>query len=408
MMIGYMPAFCPPVSPYKRRDPLPLILVSMFLDVATYGMVAPLLPLLLTTFGGNAALAGVLAALYAGMQLLFGPVLGALSDRIGRKPVLLGCLLGTALSYGLLVVWPSLPMLAIAMLLDGITGGNLSTAYAYIADISTPQSKAGRIALAGAAFGLGVFAGPALGGVLAQWGLYAPLGAAALIALINATGGGLLLPESLPATSRATHAASGAAANALRSALRGVTGLITRPGSGGALLAILLANLAFSGLQTNFPLYGQVRFGWSAREVSYFFAFVGLCAVLTQGVLLRLVQTRLPAMLLISGGLGLLGTGLAALAITPTAAGLFPAAALAALGSGLGLPMLSAQLSNQAASEEQGRMMGAIQTTVALANIGAPLIAGAAFVAVGASAPYWVAAALAFGAALSAKLVPQK
>jgi MFS family permease len=379
-----------------------LILLSVFLDVATYGMVAPLLPLMLTSFGGDAALAGALAAMYATLQLLCGPVLGALADRIGRKPVLFGCLLGTALSYSLLAVWPTLPMLVAAMALDGITGGNLSTAYAYIADTSTPDNKAGRIALAGAALGFGVLAGPALGGMLSEWGLYVPLAAAAVIALLNTLGGGVLLPESLPFERRVSGVAP---ALGFLATLRGVGKAVRRAEAGGALLAILLANLAFGGLQSNFPLYVQQRFDWSAREVSYFFAFVGLCAVLTQGVLLRVLQPRLAAGVLIKGGLVALGAGLAALAGTPLGAGLYPAAALAALGSGLGLPMLSALLSNRVAPEEQGRMMGAVQTAVALANIGAPLIAGAAFVWVGANAPYWIAAALAFAAALSARRI---
>ncbi len=374
----------------------------MFLDVATYGMVAPLLPLLLSSFGGDAMLAGALAALYAGMQLLCGPAIGALSDRIGRKPVLLGCLLGTALSYGLLAVWPSLPMLVFAITLDGVTGGNLSTAYAYIADVSTPASKPGRIALAGAAFGFGVLAGPAAGGFLSGWGLYAPLAAAALIALINACGGAALLPESLPPDRRAPRSAP---TPSLLETLRSAIAPMGRTGAGSALLSILLANLAFGGLQSNFPLFGQQRFGWSAREVSYFFAFVGLCAVLTQGALLRVLQTRLSAALLIQGGLGVMGIGMVALASAPISAGLFPAAALAALGSGLGLPMLSALLSNNAPADEQGRVMGAVQTSVALANIGAPLIAGAAFVYVNPSAPYWIAAVLAFAAALTARRI---
>jgi MFS family permease len=233
--------------------------------------------------------------------------------------------------------------------------------------------------------------------LLSGRGLHVPLAAAAAIALVNALGGALLLTESLPTARRGNTSAN---APTVLTALRGVFAVMTQGRTRGALPAILLANLAFGGLQSNFPLYSQQRFGWSAREVSFFFAFVGLCAVLTQGVLLRVLQVRLPAVLLIRGGLCVLGAGLAAMVVTPAAAGLYPAAALAALGSGLSLPMLSALLSNGAAPEEQGRVMGAVQTTVALANIGAPLIAGAAFVHVGASAPYWIAVALAIAAAL--------
>ena len=163
-----------------------------------YGIMLPLLPFYVQAQSGGAAIAGALSSLYASAQLFAGPVLGALSDRYGRRPVLLVCLLGTSFGYLMLGLADSLPLIFLAVLIDGLTGGNLTTAYAYIADVTTTENRARGMGMVGAAFGLGLMAGPALGGLLSPYGLYVPAFTASAIALSNVIFGYFVLPESLP------------------------------------------------------------------------------------------------------------------------------------------------------------------------------------------------------------------
>jgi MFS transporter, DHA1 family, tetracycline resistance protein len=386
---------------HVKRRPAPdtpslsILLLVMFLDVLCYGMTLPLLPLYTQALGGAAAMAGAIAAGYATMQLVSGPLLGALSDQHGRKPVLLVCFAGTVLSYTLvagslvsgLPLWPAL---VVAVLIDGITGGNLSTAYAYISDSSTPERRAVALGTAGAAFGLGIMLGPVLGGTLSTSGLRLPAIIAACIALLNLLISTLWLRESLPSERRAAQLrwTLSSGFDTLRALLR------EAPGSRGLLAAIFFANLAFAGLQVNFPLFSAARFNWNAQQISYFFAFVGLCAVLTQGLLLRIVRRFMHDHTLALSGLVALALGLLAVALVPSGAALYVAAGIAALGSGVCLPVLSALLSNALPDDRQGALMGGTQTIIALANIGAPLIATAAFTLIAINAPYLTAAGI--------------
>jgi MFS transporter, DHA1 family, tetracycline resistance protein len=373
-------------------------MLVMFLDVLCYGMTLPLLPLYAQSLGGGVALAGAIASGYAGMQLFSGPLLGALSDRHGRKPVLLACLAGTVLSYAIVAgaLLSGLPLwsaLILAVLIDGITGGNLTTAYAYVSDSSAPERRAIAIGAASAAFGLGVMAGPALGAALLApepSRLWVPGLAACAIAIVNALIGTALLPESLTVERRAVRVTWTPAS--------GFTTLLDllrdAPTLRGLFASVFLANVAFSGLQANFPLFSAARFGWTAQQTSLFFAFVGLCAVATQGGLIRVAQRVYSDRALVLGGLGALTIGLATIAAVTRAEMLYPAAAVAAIGSGLCLPVLSALLSNALPADRQGSLTGGIQTVIALANIAAPLIAAAAFASIALSAPYWIAAGL--------------
>ncbi len=181
-----------------RRHPLFLIFITVFVDLLSYGIIIPLLPFYVQSQGGGAAVVGSLGSLYAVMQLFSGPALGALSDRDGRRPVLLGCLLGTSIAYLILGLAGSLQMIFLAIMLDGITGGNLTTAYAYIADSTSEKERSRGMGLVGAAFGLGIMVGPALGGLLSRYGLAVPAFVASGIALANVIFAWLFLPESLP------------------------------------------------------------------------------------------------------------------------------------------------------------------------------------------------------------------
>lgn len=348
-------------------------------------MMIPLLPYYVQQQDAGGFAAGALGSLYALMQLVSGPILGELSDRHGRRPVLLVCLFGTAMAYLFLGLANSLALIFCAVALDGITGGNLTTAYAYIADSTTSENRARGMGLVGAAFGLGLMAGPALGGVLSAYGLGVPAFVACAIALANVLFGWLVLPESLPPEKRKT-------VNETR-ALNWITqlrGVVALPSIRALLLVMFLLNLAFAGLQTNFPLFSQARFGWDSLRNGFFFAFVGVCAVLIQGVLFGKIQPVLGEKKLVIGGLGLMTASLAAIAMVPNDWMVYPIVALGALGSGTSIPSLTSLVSQRVGASEQGRLMGGTQAILSLAMIVGPSIAGASFDAIAIAAPYWI------------------
>jgi MFS family permease len=364
--------------------------VAVFVNFMGYGMVVPLMPLFVQEQSGGAALVGALGATYAVMELFASPVIGALSDRFGRRPVLIGCVMGTMMAYIMLGLAESLTVIFLAVALDGITGGTLSTAYAYVADVTTPENRARGMGMVGAAFGLGVIAGPAFGGLLSQYGLALPALIAAGVAGANIIFGLLVLPESLPPERRA-------ATPALQTFnwVGQVTNLLRMLPIRNLLIGMFLLNLAFSGLQNNFPLYSQARFGWTPRENGVFFAFVGICAVLVQGVLYGRIQPRFGERALARVGLFLMAVGLAGMALAPEPWMLYPSVAIVALGTGSAIPSLTGLVSQRLPSGAQGRLMGGTQAILGLAMIGGPLIGGFVFEQIAPAAPYALGAALA-------------
>lgn len=367
-----------------RRAPLTFLFIAVFIDLVGYGMVLPLLPFFVQQQGGSAALVGILGSLYAGLQFICGPVLGSLSDRYGRRPVLLLCLLGTALGYTLLGLANSLAILVLAVVLDGATGANLATAQAYIADRTEPEARARGMGIVGAAFGLGLICGPALGGLLSLHSLQTPALVAAVIALGNVLFGFFTLPESLPPTRRSRMSLS-----VLNPGYQ-LSQIIRIPHLRGLLLTVFLLNVAFAGLQSNFALFSNARFGWNAAENTWLFAFVGVCAVATQGVLLGWLQRRFNDAWLVLAGLGLMAVNLALIALVTQPWMLYPVIGLVALGSGISIPALTSLVSQRADSQQQGQLMGGLQALLALTAVIGPALAGLSFEYVGVVAPYWM------------------
>ena len=373
----------------RRPAATTFLFVTVFVDMLGYGLVVPLLPFYAGGLANGALLVGVLGSLYAAMQFFGGPFLAGLSDRVGRRPVLVVCLLGASLAYALLGLAGTFALVVVAVALAGAAGGTQATAQAFIADSTPPEDRARGLGLVGAAFGLGLMAGPMLGGLLSLHSLQAPALAASGLALLNAAFGLFVLPESLPESRRSRTPL-------LR--LDPFSGLIRTArmgGTGPLLLAVFLLNLSFAGLLTNFPLFSGVRFGWGASENAFFFAFVGACAVLTQGLLVGRTQRRFGETKLAFGGLSVTALCLALVGLSPSGWLLYPVVGALAIGAGLAIPALTALLSRRAPSEEQGRLMGGVQAVLSLALISGPLMAGAAFDDLGAPAPYVIGAVLA-------------
>jgi len=357
----------------------------------------PLLPFFVQAQDGGALIAGMLSSFYAFTQLFTGPIIGSLSDRFGRRPVLLICLCGTALGYLILGLANSLPLLFLAVLIDGLTGGNLTTVYAYIADVTNSENRARGMGLVGAAFGLGLMAGPALGGFLSQYGLYVPAFVACGIALVNVVFGFFVLPESLPIEKRQTKPISESF-----NWIKQFSGLFQQTNIQKLLIAMFLLNIAFAGLQSNFPLYSNYRFQWNPTQNGYFYLYVGVFAVFMQGFLFGKIQPRVGEKRLIIFGLTFMSIGLAFMAFAPQAWMLFPAVTIVGLGTGTSIPSLTALVSLRVSESEQGRLMGGTQTLLALTNIFGPIIAGVSFELINFSSPYWIGSLFAFFALMVA------
>ena len=373
---------------WRRRSPLVFLFVTVFVDMIGYGIVVPLLPFYVGPYASGAALVGLLGSLYAAMQFASGPFLGGLSDRHGRRPVLLLCLLGTSLAYLLLGLAQTLTSLLVAVVLAGAVSGTLATAQAYIADSTTKEDRARGLGMIGAAFGLGLIAGPAVGGLLSLHSLSAPALFASVLALTNCAFGYLTVPESHAPRLRKK-------VPLLRlDPISQLARILKMRNVRVLLVAVLLLNLALAGLVNNFPLFSQARFGWGTTSNAFFFAFVGVCAVVTQGFLIGRLQPRFGESSLLLGGLALVSLNLLLVSLVASGVLLYPIVGILALGIGLAIPSLTALISNRTPAEAQGRLMGGLQAILSLAMILGPATAGLAFDHLGIPAPYLIGGAL--------------
>jgi DHA1 family tetracycline resistance protein-like MFS transporter len=294
-----------------NRSPLLVIFVTVFIDLVGFGIVIPVLPFYVegTKFNASPRVVGLLFASYSIMQLIFTPILGRWSDRYGRRPILFFSLLGTSLGFFILGFATTLWMLFAGRIIDGITGGNISTAQAYIADVTTEENRAKGMGLIGAAFGMGFIFGPAIGGILSRWGTHVPFLFAGALALANA----VLLYFVLPETVTPDHPARQSAATGRWSQLLRAM----RQSRLAFVLAIyFLFITAFSIMTSTFGLFTLYRFGFDAHDTGWIFAFVGVVGAIIQGGLIgRLVKTFGELPLVVAGAL-LFATSLLVIPLT--------------------------------------------------------------------------------------------
>ena len=362
----------------SERTSLAVLFLVLVINVLGIGILLPVMPLLVAEFAGGeiasaAWIYGVLIALYSLMQFLFGPLLGALSDRFGRRPVLLVSLFGLGLDYILLAVAPNLWMLAVARIIGGMMGASIATANAYVADITPPEKRAQNFGILGVAFGIGFVAGPAVGGLLAGFGPRAPFYAAAVACGIAFVLTWFLLPESLkPANRRPFRIAE---ANPFGAFLR-----VRRHGAVIGILAIFaLAQVAERMLEATWVLFTAHQYGWGTGAISLSLAFVGLLFVVSQGVLVRLVVPKVGEAKVATVGLAV-GT----LCFVAFAFAYWPWLLIVVLVPyiliwGMVGPSLQSMITRSVDANEQGTLQGVITSTQTATGVVAPLVGGALF-----------------------------
>ena len=352
----------------RPRSPLFVLFLTVFIDLIGFGIVIPILPLYAEQFHASPVTIGWLTGIYSGMQIIFTPILGRLSDRFGRRPVLFVSIVGTALGFALMGLAHGLPLLFAARILAGITGGNIAIPQAYIADVTTPEKRSRAMGLIGAAFGLGFTFGPLIGGVMSQISYSAPFFFSAGLAVINAALVYLILPESLPREHRA------------RPHERASIAEVFRHGRG-AMFAIVLGTyffliVGFSIMTTLFALFTEKRFGYDAQANGYLFGFVGIVSVIVQGGLIGRLIKIFGEVALARTGMILTTVSLALLPMSSNLTFLLLVCAGLSAGNGCASPPLSGLASQMVEASWQGRALGILQSAGSTARLLGPLLGG--------------------------------
>jgi multidrug resistance protein len=359
-------------------SPLVIIFLTVFIDLLGFGIIIPLLPFYAETFGASALVVGLLSTSYSLMQFLFAPVWGRLSDRIGRRPVILIGLFGSFAAYLLFGLADSLAVLFAARICAGIAGANIPTAQAFIADTTTPENRAKGMGLVGAAFGLGFVFGPAIGGFLSRWGYAAPAFFASALSLANFLAACVLLPESRRAGQTFVH----------RSRLEALRAAVTRPFLPLVLMIYFIVVTAFSSFEATFALFSERQFAFTASTIGYVFAFVGLVLSIVQGALVGRAARAVGERRLVPMAILIIALGLATVAASRSVPFLVAGCGLLAVGMGFNSPSMVSLISRLSDRDEQGGVLGVSQSLASLARVIGPVWGGFLFDRFGIRSPF--------------------
>jgi MFS transporter, DHA1 family, tetracycline resistance protein len=348
------------------------ILVMVAFDMVAFGIIAPVLPDLIRQFEGGdfgraSDLTGYLLFVWNAMQFLFSPILGAWSDRFGRRPIILLSCFGLGIDYIVMALAPTLRWLFIGRIISGITASNISTAFAYVTDVTPPEKRAKPFGYISAAFGLGFIIGPAVGGYLGNSNLRAPFWAAAFLSLINSLYGFFVLPESLPREKRAKSAWH------MANPLGSLTLLRSHAQLAGLAVVVTLYYLAHNSLPSMWALYTEKRYGWSRGDVGLSLAVVGVCASLISGVLVGPFVKRFGERRSVLSGLMFGTLGFAGFAIATHGWVLYAVIPLIALW-GIAAPAIQSLMSQRVDPSSQGKLQGAINSLRAITGMAGPVL----------------------------------
>ena len=356
----------------NKNYSLLFIFITIFIDITGLGIIIPIIPSLISelidgSISEAAMYSGWLMFSYATLQFLFAPILGGLSDQFGRRPVILLSLFGFGINYIVLAIAPDIVWLFIGRIFQGIMGASLTTASAYIADISSPEKKAQNFGLIGAAFGLGFILGPVIGGYLGQFGSRVPFYAASIFTLINLLYGFLILPESLKKENRRKF-------NIKRANPIGTLLSLRRyPLISGLLVCIILFNIAQHATHSTWSFFTIEKFDWDEKLVGYSLGFIGILAAIVQGGLIRIIIPKFGKVNSLYLGMSFYIIGLILFTIADESWMVFAFAIPLSLG-GLCGPALQGIMTNQIPDNEQGEFQGGITSLISLTSIIGPLL----------------------------------
>jgi MFS transporter, DHA1 family, tetracycline resistance protein len=348
-------------------SPLPILLLTVFIDMVGFGIVVPVLPLYTERFGASPFTIGMLVAVYSAMGFIFSPIVGALSDRLGRRSILLFSTIGQATGFFIMGAANTLLWLFIARILDGIFGANVSTTQAYVADVSAPEDRSRALGLLGAAFGVGFICGPLTGGLLSQISLSAPFYFAGALAAVNAVLIFFVLPESRP-----TEDKSKPDKETYLTLFQGGFGAVIGP----LMAAYFFMMTGFSMMTAFFAIFTEDRFGYNASANSYIFACIGVIGVVVQGALIGPLVKNFTEKRIAIVGLGLLACSMFALPLVQTATVLLLVAAGIGLGNAFINPTINGLVSRSVNKYWQGRVLGLMQASASLGRSIGPLVGG--------------------------------
>src|SRR4051812_14096582 len=396
-----------------ERQPLPpgfgTIWTTVAVDLVGFGVVLPLLPLYASRFHASPATVGALFASFSVAQLVFAPIWGRVSDRVGRKPVLVLSLIGTAVGTLLTGLAGSLVLLFIGRIVDGVSGASVSVAHAAVADVAPPRERARLFGLLGAAFGVGFVAGPAIGGVAALVDERLPFFVAAAIAGVNA----LVAMRRLPETNKRRAGVQTSPPWTPQTGLEDEVVVLDEDEPGAApsgksvprlLLVAFVSLVAFSAFEVTFPLFGHERLGFELSSTAGLFAAIGLLLAAVQSSLVHPAVRRFGETGTLQLGLVTNAAGLLVLAAVHSWWLLVPALMALVVGQGLASPALTAAFAGTAGAQRRGRVLGVQQSANGLARVVGPVLGGLLFEHVGVAAPYVVGAAfMAFCAVLATR-----
>ena len=361
------------------RSPLLPIFLIVLVDILGYTIILPLLPFYAERLGASPFVVGTLISTYAICQLVAGPVLGSMSDRMGRRPLLIVSQIGTLIGFLILSQATVLWVIFLSRIIDGLTAGNLSLAQAYIVDVTEPKNRAKSFGVIGIAFGVGFLIGPAISGFLAGYGYAYPIYAAALLSFTSICCTWALLPQATPASSAGDSGPGGRRLGLLE--WSSYLEYFRRPELRELLTSFFLFALCFSGFVSGFALFAQRRFFWNghpfgAKEVGYLFAFSGFLGVILQGGLIGRLVKWLGEPKLVKTGFLAAAVGYGLLAVIYRIPGLLATSAIATYGTGVLRPAVTSLITQKASKREQGVVLGLTQSLTSIAQILAPVLSG--------------------------------